>query len=164
MLHYAKRHHVPLAWTRETYVQAGAEDLGEQQEPFGYRTGVTGVIHLLQGRHFLYGVNRDQDLPLDSDEIMRIVAAIQLFTTYAQEPALKLMFPEKLDGRDVHLTARELEVMRWTMEGKTAWEVSVIINISEWTVKQHLSNVIEKLHCVNKHQAVAKAIRLGLLD
>jgi len=49
------------------------------------------------------------------------------------------------------------------MEGKTAWEVGSIMNIAERTAVLHLQNSMHKLNCVNKHQAVLKALRLGLL-
>lgn len=62
------------------------------------------------------------------------------------------------------LTQRELEALRWTMEGKTAWEVASILGISEQTAVRHLSNATRKLRCVNKHHAVVTAMRLGLLQ
>jgi DNA-binding CsgD family transcriptional regulator len=61
------------------------------------------------------------------------------------------------------LTERELEALRWTMEGKTAWEVGSILGISEQTAVRHLSNATRKLGCVHKHHAVVTAMRLGLL-
>jgi DNA-binding CsgD family transcriptional regulator len=58
---------------------------------------------------------------------------------------------------------REHEVLLWTMEGKTAWEVGRILGISEQTAVRHLGHAAQKLGCVNKVQAVAKAMRLGLM-
>jgi DNA-binding CsgD family transcriptional regulator len=49
------------------------------------------------------------------------------------------------------------------MEGKTAWEVGDVLGIAERTAVLHVSNATHKLGCVNKHQAVLKALRLGLL-
>jgi DNA-binding CsgD family transcriptional regulator len=61
------------------------------------------------------------------------------------------------------LTPRELEALRWTMEGKTAWEVGALMDITERTANLHLNSATHKLDCVNKHQAVLKALRLGLI-
>ena len=61
------------------------------------------------------------------------------------------------------LTARETECLRWTAEGKTAWEVGRILQISERTANWHLQAASHKLGCANKIQAVVKAIRIGLL-
>jgi DNA-binding CsgD family transcriptional regulator len=70
--------------------------------------------------------------------------------------------PPNVDRRP--LTERELEALRWTMEGKTAWEVGSILGISEQTAVRHLSNATRKLGCVHKHHAVVTAMRLGLLE
>lgn len=61
------------------------------------------------------------------------------------------------------LSARELEVLRWTADGKTAWELGRILGISEQTVARHVGGAVQKLGCVNKVQTVVKALRLGLL-
>jgi len=45
----------------------------------------------------------------------------------------------------VQLTSREIEVLRWTADGKTSGDVGQIMNISERTVNFHVNNAIEKL-------------------
>jgi len=55
------------------------------------------------------------------------------------------------------LTAREEEIMRWVAEGKTNWEISIILNMSLNTVKTHLKNIYQKLGGVeNRWSAVAR--------
>jgi DNA-binding CsgD family transcriptional regulator len=55
------------------------------------------------------------------------------------------------------LTAREEEIMRWVAEGKTNWEISVILHVSLNTVKFHLKNIYHKLGGVeNRWSAVAR--------
>jgi len=61
------------------------------------------------------------------------------------------------------LTTREKECLLWSAEGKTALEISIILQISESTVNFHLKNAVVKLDCANKTHAVAKAILLGLI-
>ncbi|GAB3353599.1 helix-turn-helix domain-containing protein [Lysobacter tyrosinilyticus] len=61
------------------------------------------------------------------------------------------------------LSAREVEVLRWTAEGKTASEISQIVNISERTVNFHINNAMMKLDAANKTAAVVRAVVLGLL-
>lgn len=62
------------------------------------------------------------------------------------------------------LTEREKEIICWMKVGKTNWEISVILNITERTVKFHLQNIKRKLNVVNKAHAVAVAIEQGLED
>lgn len=59
--------------------------------------------------------------------------------------------------RKIGLTAREEEIMRWVSEGKTNWEISIILNVSLNTVKFHLKNIYQKLGGVeNRWSAVAQ--------
>lgn len=164
VMQHCKRQTVPIIWDQDTYLASGAGDLWEQQAGFGYRTGIAMALHMPEGRHFLLGVDRDQALPNDADELQRIVADLQLFAVHAQEAALRLLVPAAMQPERPALTPRELETLRWTMDGKTAWEVGVVLGISERTAVLHINNAMHKLGCVSKHQAVLKALRLGLID
>ncbi|AXV15919.1 LuxR family transcriptional regulator [Neorhizobium sp. SOG26] len=62
------------------------------------------------------------------------------------------------------LTTRELEVVRWTAQGKTSAEIGRILSLSDHTVNAYMSNAIKKLDCVNRTQLVAKALRLRLIN
>jgi len=62
------------------------------------------------------------------------------------------------------LTEREREVMRWTAEGKTAFEISIIIGLTERTVNFHIGRVLAKLGAINKTQAAVKAAVMGMLS
>ena len=76
----------------------------------------------------------------------------------------RLLLPPTQQPERPALTPRELEVLRWTMDGKTAWEVGAVLGISERTVVFHVNNASHKLGCINKQQAVLKALRLGLIN
>ena len=67
-------------------------------------------------------------------------------------------------GKDrPHLTARELECLRWIARGKDATVIAAILNISPHTTRDYLKSVHYKLDCATSAQAVSKAIQLGLL-
>ncbi len=163
VMQHCKRQSVPIIWDQSTYVRHGQEALWEQQAHFGYRTGIALALHLPEGRHFVLGVDRDQPVPADKRELTRVVADLQLFAVMAQDAALRILAPPPPPGDTPSLTPRELECLRWTMDGKTAWEVGSILGISERTAVLHVNNAMHKLGCVNKHQAVVKALRLGLI-
>jgi DNA-binding CsgD family transcriptional regulator len=65
---------------------------------------------------------------------------------------------------EILVSARELDCLKWTAAGKTALEASIILGISERTVRFHLNAAREKLDCVTTTQAVAKAIVHQLID
>lgn len=64
---------------------------------------------------------------------------------------------------DASITSPELEALRWTMDGKTAREVSAAMASSEEVTKLRLQAAMRKLDCGSKYEAVLKAIRLGLI-
>ena len=121
------------------------------------------ALHLPDGKHFMFGVDRQEALPDDSDTLQRLVADLQLFAVHAQDSAVRLLLPLALQPERPALTPRELETLRWTMEGKTAWEVGALLGISERTVVFHANNAMHKLGSATKQQAVLKALRLGLI-
>lgn len=61
------------------------------------------------------------------------------------------------------ISEREKEVLNWMKEGKTNWEISVILSISERTVKFHVQNIERKLNATNKAHAIAIAMDMGLV-
>lgn len=160
---HCKRSSVPIVWDRQTYLDSGTGELWEQQAEYGYRTGVALALHLPDGRHFQLAVDREQALPSGSSDLQRLVADLQLFAVCAVDTAMRVLVPEPLRPERPALTPRELEALRWTMEGKTAWELGRILGITERTAVLHLGNAMRKLGCSNKHQAVLKALRLGLI-
>ncbi len=54
------------------------------------------------------------------------------------------------------LTGREKEIVSWVRQGKTNYEIGRILDISEFTVKNHLQRVFKKLGVFNRTQAVTK--------
>lgn len=61
------------------------------------------------------------------------------------------------------LTARELECLQWSAIGKSSWEISSILNISESAINFHMANIRSKFNVSSRRQAVAQAIRFGLI-
>jgi LuxR family transcriptional regulator, quorum-sensing system regulator BjaR1 len=61
------------------------------------------------------------------------------------------------------LTRRERDVLALVAEGKTDWEISVILGVSEATARFHVDNARRKLGAVTRAQAVARLIGRRLL-
>ncbi len=62
------------------------------------------------------------------------------------------------------LTERELEVLRLVAQGMSNREIAGELYISENTVKNHVRNILEKLHLHTRMEAVMYAVREKLLD
>ncbi|WP_202413517.1 autoinducer binding domain-containing protein [Duganella sp. CY15W] len=77
---------------------------------------------------------------------------------------LSPLFTSKLASPSMDkLTVREVEVLRWTADGKSASEIAEILSLATDTVNFHVKNVVRKLCTANKTAAVAKAALLGML-
>ncbi len=61
------------------------------------------------------------------------------------------------------LTAREVEILQHVAAGLANKEIALRLRISERTVKNHLSNIMEKLHVNSRTQAAVYALRSGLV-
>jgi two-component system response regulator DevR len=62
------------------------------------------------------------------------------------------------------LTPRELEVLAFLPRGKMSTQIAADLFISEATVKTHLSSIYRKLSVMNRSQAVAQALKHGLVS
>lgn len=154
----------PFAYDQMYYASHGAGEMWEEQAPYGFKVGVACGFHLPRGRHFLFGFDGDGPLPGDENALARLIADFHLIASYACEAAIGVEGKAARDDLPVLLTDRQLEVLGWTSAGKTAWEIGQVMSINERTVVAHLSEAMRKLECVNKTQAVSKAIRRGLIS
>jgi DNA-binding NarL/FixJ family response regulator len=89
-------------------------------------------------------------------EFSRLAAA-----TDQQMPSKK---GASLDLLPVPLTERELEVLRALAHGLSNREIAVQLVITEGTVKNHVSSLIEKMGVRDRTQAVLKGQELGLIS
>jgi DNA-binding NarL/FixJ family response regulator len=100
-----------------------------------------------------------KDMPITRlVEAIRAVHAGQQY--FPAEIASRL--PEQL--RQSKLTPRELRVLQMIAEGKSNKEIGNALGIVEGTVKVHVTNLLNKLHAVDRTQAVTTAIKRGILD
>jgi DNA-binding NarL/FixJ family response regulator len=62
------------------------------------------------------------------------------------------------------LTAREVEILKMLATGMANKQIAYKLKISEKTVRNHVSNMYEKLHIYDRAQAVLYAVRKGLVE
>lgn len=67
-------------------------------------------------------------------------------------------------GKGLTISKRELECLALTANGLTSEEIASQLGLSVHTANQYLTNSTQKLNAVNRMHAVAKALRLGLID
>ncbi len=104
----------------------------------------------------------------ESSELKKAINAVINGESYIQ-PKLIPALNNRLVARDVDkdkidlLTARELEVLIQVANGKLNKEIATSLNISERTVKNHISNIFKKIEVSDRTQAAVFAIKNDII-
>lgn len=104
----------------------------------------------------------------DSNELKKAIYTIMSEENYIQ-PSLIPLLNSRLVARDTDqekiqsLTKRELEVLIQVTNGMFNKEIAEKLNISERTVKNHISNIFKKIDVADRTQAAVFAIRNDLI-
>jgi LuxR family quorum sensing-dependent transcriptional regulator len=85
---------------------------------------------------------------------------LHLMALYAFAHIQRLSEPTR---KSTSLSCREREILTWIAAGKSVVEIGEILNISDRTVEWHIQNSIAKLHAKTRTNAVAIALREGLV-
>lgn len=99
----------------------------------------------------------------------RHIVFLELIVPHLHQALIRILREKKKKeilkegGIALPLSLREEEILNWLKLGKTSWEISVILNISERTAKFHVHNIMKKLNAVTRGHAVAKAIELEII-
>jgi len=62
------------------------------------------------------------------------------------------------------ISKRELQCLKLTANGHTSDQIAALLGLSVHTANQYLTNITQKLNAVNRMHAVAKALRIGLIE
>lgn len=104
-----------------------------------------------------------------SAELKQAISAIINNDTYIQ-PSLIPSLNSRLINRDIDkerlemLTKRELEILAQVASGMFNKEIAINLNISERTVKNHISNIFKKIDVSDRTQAAVFAIRNNIIN
>ncbi|HEY0664495.1 MAG TPA: autoinducer binding domain-containing protein [Gallionella sp.] len=157
---HAERSQEPIVWSTQTFIDS--PDLWDDAQAIGLRVGWAqpsrGANHAIG----LLSLARSAE-DLSITEIRNKQFKLAWLAQTCHIGMSKLLAPKYLPGVDLKLSSREIDVLRWSAEGKTASEVANILRISERTVNFHASNAISKLGVANKMAACIHAALLGIL-
>lgn len=139
---------------------ANAPELWDAAQDHGLRGGITQrqvlpnrtVGFLSYSRRAASGVFSDEELQLRVHTLADLsLAALYRLSDGCVMPA------------EMKFSKRELEILRWTAEGKTSAEIAMILSISENTVNFHQKNMQRKCNASNKTQVACYAAATGLI-
>lgn len=152
---------MPQCWSLDEAVVDGVSlyptTMEHLMRRFDIVSGVMFPINSLSGDRYLLRFDGDRDRPCQAALNAIGMIALHAFDVYDRMRRAELTAPRVL-------TKRELEVIRWTSQGKTSAEIGQILSLSDHTINAYMNNAIKKLDCVNRTQLVAKAIRFKLIS
>ncbi len=156
--------HQPFDWKDLPKDTRDVQQIFEESIDFGFgRQGLTIPIVNFLGELAILNVNvdeSDQDWAARKHDLMR---ELQIISHYLHQSVTRNIQATK-ESNQFSLSENELESLKWAASGKSVWETSAIISLSERTVRFHLDQARRKLRCATKVQAVAKAVALRLIN
>lgn len=150
-----------MLWSDAMFSEAGA--LWSDARMAGLRYGMSLAAWDRTGALGLYSLARDAE-PISAPEQGRISLHASWLMASCHPLLVAQLQRRDPRWRDVVLTPREREVLIWSADGKTAFEVAMIMGISERTVNFHLGHIISKFQASNKTQAIVAAVSSGLVS
>lgn len=150
----------PVLWSDEVF--ANAVELWEDARGHGLHIGWAQPVHDIRGTASLLTLARSHEAvsPLEMGDKALQVAWLAQAT---HEALVGVLASGPDSAASVKLTDREVDVLRWAGDGKTAAETAHILGITERTVIFHIDNALRKLGAANKTAGVLKAAMLRLI-
>jgi LuxR family transcriptional regulator, quorum-sensing system regulator BjaR1 len=113
---------------------------------FGLKSGITVPLVTFDGVAGFSLSGERMDLPPDGRGLVALLA------TYAVARTLRL---RDVGSSHINLSVRERDALQWAAEGKTEWEIGMILGVSEHTAEKFLRTARAKLGATNRTHAVA---------
>lgn len=152
---------LPIMWTEEVFSKTPWMWQALQQE--GLQHGWSQSIHDQEsGLCSILSLARSH-CPISAYELYENLGFTVFISRHLHSLAAKALPKSVSKPIAPHLSPREVEVLKLSADGKTAYEISIILSLSERTVNFHVHRAIEKLGVCNKTAAVTKAVRHGVI-
>lgn len=157
---HCKRCVLPILWEKKAF--GAAPHLWELAQTCGVHLGWTQPAHDFQGIFSMLTLCRGQG-EVEPEELYEKAGEV-LWLCHAMHAVVAQKYADVTSVKPASkLTAREVEVLKWSAMGKTASDIATILCLSERTVGFHISSTFKKLGVNNKIAAVLSAVREGWL-
>jgi LuxR family quorum-sensing system transcriptional regulator SolR len=149
-----------ILWSDELF--ASCPQMRAEACSFGLVHGWAQPRHDAQGIVSLLTCVRS-DPAITDEELKAKNERLQWLSYLCHESMMHHWGPTLRNSPESELSSRELEVLRWSCDGKTSADMAEIIGVSEATVNFHMRNACLKLGTPNKTAAAVRAALMGLL-
>lgn len=111
-------------------------------------------------RAFLAGVRAYLTKDVLHGELIHAIRAVHTGQTYIPAPVAAVL---RAQQPRPELSTRELEVLSLIVQGSSNKQIAFTLSIAEYTVKNHVKNILTKLNVEDRTQATTAAIRRGII-
>lgn len=152
---------LPVLWSEELFsrtpwlwqvLQQQGLQHGWSQAIFDEETGQRSILSLARSH-----------CPISTYELYEHLGFSVFISRHLHALALGMQPKKPARPQPPPLSRRELEVLKLSADGKTAYEIARILSLSERTINFHVQRAIEKLGVNNKIAAVIAAARSGAI-
>jgi len=150
--------HTPFLWNDFQHLTRRQKIFFDEAAEAGLRNGIVLPVHGPVGDCFVASMVSDGEAAPD-----RFKSRLFLLSTQFHQSYLRLVSADN-ETPSVILTKRERECLTWSARGKSSWEISVILHLSNYTVDEYLKTAIAKFGTTSRIMAIVRAIRLGLIN
>jgi LuxR family quorum sensing-dependent transcriptional regulator len=152
---------LPYTWDEMLafpYYSKRQHTIVHEASEFGLTTGLIVPLPCLGSGPALVTIAGDKIEMSPTDRVELHMAAM-----YAHARVRLLSGRKRRFVGSPHLSPRERECLQWAAIGKTDWEISEILSISERTAGAHIERVKEKYGVATRMQAVVHGLRCGAI-
>ncbi|MFS2070117.1 autoinducer binding domain-containing protein [Pseudomonas sp. CT11-2] len=150
----------PILWQDEIFSKT--QTLWQAQKNQGLQFGWSQSVHDKNGLCSMLSVARTHS-PITAYELYKNLGYATFISRHLHGLVAKDLRVSSLKPATAHLSCREVEVLKYSAEGKTACEIAIILSLSESTVNFHIKGAIRKFGVNNKIAAVISAARSGVI-
>jgi len=133
--------------------------MGQARE-FGLVTGVTVPLRGAFGAFSICSF-ASENTTRPSFQTMCALSSLAQIMMVAED---RFVREANAQARNCMLTERQIQCLYWTAMGKSSWDISAILSISENTVNYHIKQAMHRLETSSRVTAAIKCSALGLFD
>lgn len=152
---------LPTEWSGHDYCGAGFRKFFGEASDFGIGyNGLTIPVRGRSGDRALFTITANGSPEKWQRDLKYLKRDFQMFAYLLHQMITRRGHTEPTT---VKLAPREVECLKWKATGKTDWETSMIMGISEKTVRFYVNLILSKLGAVNMTHAVTRAYNENIL-
>jgi ATP/maltotriose-dependent transcriptional regulator MalT len=161
---------LPLVWDQTTVrrISKKSDDFLDDAQRFGIASGVCMPLRDASGTRVIVALN--SAIPVMDhrrrESMSRVIGNVVVLAHYFHELFMKSVVRAGLPSRvtGMPLSARELQCLGLAARGMTSNDIAYKLGICTRTVQYHFDSIRSKLAAANRQEAVARAIKDGLID